>query len=305
MVLTIAGLTAASAAVNGLGRFAYALVLPSMRTDLHWSYATAGLLNTVNAAGYLTGALLGAPVAARLGQRKALLVALVVSALAVLAAAASDLVPVLLVLRLASGMAGAVAFIAGGALTAAITADLPPRRAVLCLGLYFTGPGVGVAVSAVAIPPLISAYGWRSGWLALGVLCLAGLALTVTAVRRLPADPVAANRPRRGRMPVRPMLSLLVAYAIYGAGYTAYMTFVIAFLTAAGATGPVITLFWLVLGGIGVLAGIAWTRYWPACRVDSRPLWCSRVRRSARRCSSSCPARGPGSHRRCFSAARS
>jgi hypothetical protein len=29
-----------------------------MRTDLAWSYTTAGAMNTVNAAGYLLGALL-------------------------------------------------------------------------------------------------------------------------------------------------------------------------------------------------------------------------------------------------------
>lgn len=256
LVLLIAGLTAASGAVNGLGRFAYALVLPTMRADLHWSYATAGLLNTVNALGYLAGALIAAPVAARLGQRRALLIALVVSASAVLAAAATGLVPVLLILRLTSGMAGAVAFIAGGALTAAITADLPPRRAALCLGLYFTGPGIGIAVSGVAVPPVVSAYGWQLAWVMLGALCLAGLALTVVAARRLPADPVARDRPR-GRMPFRPLVSLLVAYCIYGAGYTAYMTFVIAFITAAGARPPTVTLFWLVLGVFGVAVSVA------------------------------------------------
>ncbi|WP_163511273.1 YbfB/YjiJ family MFS transporter [Fodinicola acaciae] len=255
LVLLVAGLTAASAAVNGLGRFAYALVLPAMRADLHWSYATAGLLNTVNALGYLAGALLAAPVAARLGQRRALLIALVVSAVAVLAAAATNLVPVLLVLRLTSGIAGAVAFIAGGALTAAITADLPPRRAALCLGLYFTGPGIGIAVSGVAVPPVVSAYGWQLAWVMLGVLCLAGLVLTVLAARQLPAA-VASNR-ARGRMPFRPLVSLLVAYGIYGAGYTAYMTFVIAFITAAGARPPTITAFWLVLGLCGVGLSVA------------------------------------------------
>jgi len=35
----------------GIGRFAYALVLPDMRDSLHWSYAAAGFMNTVNAAG--------------------------------------------------------------------------------------------------------------------------------------------------------------------------------------------------------------------------------------------------------------
>jgi len=41
----------------GICRFAYALVLPDMRDSLGWSYSTAGFMNTVNAAGYLAGAL--------------------------------------------------------------------------------------------------------------------------------------------------------------------------------------------------------------------------------------------------------
>lgn len=39
---------------NSFARFAYALVLPAMRSELHWSYAQAGWLNTANAIGYLT-----------------------------------------------------------------------------------------------------------------------------------------------------------------------------------------------------------------------------------------------------------
>jgi hypothetical protein len=41
----------------GIGRFAYALVLPDMRDTLGWSYSSAGFMNTVNAGGYLAGAL--------------------------------------------------------------------------------------------------------------------------------------------------------------------------------------------------------------------------------------------------------
>ena len=41
----------------GIGRFAYALVLPDMREDLGWSYSAAGFMNTINAVGYLVGAL--------------------------------------------------------------------------------------------------------------------------------------------------------------------------------------------------------------------------------------------------------
>ena len=44
----------------GITRFAYALLLPPMRADLGWSYSLAGAMNTVNALGYLLGALLTA-----------------------------------------------------------------------------------------------------------------------------------------------------------------------------------------------------------------------------------------------------
>ena len=42
----------------GIGRFAYSLVLPDMRDSLGWSYSSAGFMNTINAAGYLAGALI-------------------------------------------------------------------------------------------------------------------------------------------------------------------------------------------------------------------------------------------------------
>jgi hypothetical protein len=42
----------------GIGRFAYALVLPDMRDALGLVYSAAGFMNTINAVGYLAGALL-------------------------------------------------------------------------------------------------------------------------------------------------------------------------------------------------------------------------------------------------------
>jgi hypothetical protein len=51
----------------GIGRFAYSLVLPDMRDALGWSYSTAGFMNTVNAAGYLAGALMASRLINRFG----------------------------------------------------------------------------------------------------------------------------------------------------------------------------------------------------------------------------------------------
>ena len=43
---------------NSFARFAYALVLPQMRSDLALDWSQAGGLNTANAIGYLAGAML-------------------------------------------------------------------------------------------------------------------------------------------------------------------------------------------------------------------------------------------------------
>ena len=53
----------------GIGRFAYALVLPDMRESLHWSYSAAGFMNTINAVGYLVGALMASRLIQRFGLR--------------------------------------------------------------------------------------------------------------------------------------------------------------------------------------------------------------------------------------------
>ncbi len=50
-------------------RFAYALVLPAMRTDLALDWSSAGWLNTANAIGYLGGALLARMLVRRTGNR--------------------------------------------------------------------------------------------------------------------------------------------------------------------------------------------------------------------------------------------
>ena len=56
-VWQIAILAIAPAIGLGICRFAYALVLPDTRDSLGWSYSMAGFMNTINAAGYLAGAL--------------------------------------------------------------------------------------------------------------------------------------------------------------------------------------------------------------------------------------------------------
>ncbi|HOZ65173.1 MAG TPA: YbfB/YjiJ family MFS transporter, partial [Burkholderiaceae bacterium] len=102
----------------GVTRFAYGLLLPTMRTDLGWSYTLAGAMNTANALGYLLGALATPRLMQRLGPARLLLGgALLASVFMVLSGFFVDATP-LLVQRLLAGVASAFVFIAGGLLAA-------------------------------------------------------------------------------------------------------------------------------------------------------------------------------------------
>ncbi|WP_139839394.1 YbfB/YjiJ family MFS transporter [Halomonas sp. CSM-2] len=64
---TVIALALVPAIGLGIARFAYALLLPAMQPSLGWSYADAGWMTSVNAAGYMVAALLAARVIAYAG----------------------------------------------------------------------------------------------------------------------------------------------------------------------------------------------------------------------------------------------
>ncbi|HET7602937.1 MAG TPA: YbfB/YjiJ family MFS transporter [Gemmatimonadales bacterium] len=258
MVIAL-GLAAGPAAALGLARFAYALLLPAMRDSLHWTFATSALMNSANAVGYLLGAVAAAKVARRLGARPTFLGGLVFIALALLASALSGDLAVLVILRAVSGVAGAATFIIGAALTAQLGAREKPRRSALLLGVYFAGGGLGIAVSGMVLPVMLAVTpadaGWRWGWIALGLTAVLSLAAAVPAAKRAPEPVHGAGQERANG---RAISMILIAYSLYGAGYIAYMTFIVALLEQGGAGTDEVTAFWIALGLAAMLGGFVW-----------------------------------------------
>lgn len=255
----VAGLAMAPTIAQGFGRFAYALVLPSMRDDLGWSWADAGAMGTANAIGYLIGALVAAPAAARWGAKRVFVVSLFVSAIAIAAAAAFSGYWSQGALRLLAGLTSGVAFVVGGALATTAGAGGNAARAPTAIGVYVAGVGFGIALSAVAVPPILSQAGWRGGWLALGTLSLIAALVALPAVRRTPAPSVRADGATDRAFNVRPILFELVAYGLLGAGYIAYATFVIAYVQKELSFSSLeVSAFWAVLG----LSIMAFTFVW-------------------------------------------
>ncbi|WP_337844877.1 YbfB/YjiJ family MFS transporter [Thermus sp.] len=225
------------ASALGVGRFAYALVLPLMQGAWGLSYAQEGLLGSANTLGYLLGALSSHHLLLRLGYRRGFFLALFLQALALSLTGALGF-PLAFALRLLQGFLGALVFVGGAALLMASGGSSP------VLGLYYGGVGLGLLLSPLALREGLSPL---EAW---GRLGLVAFLLSLPSLLALPAlrEP---PPPARGEGGLGPIGLLLLAYGLYGAGYIGYMTFVAAALGQGG-------LLFTLLGLGALLTGFVW-----------------------------------------------
>ncbi|QLA82135.1 YbfB/YjiJ family MFS transporter [Acidovorax sp. JMULE5] len=253
----------------GITRFAYALLLPPMREDLGWSYTLAGGMNTVNALGYLLGALVTPLLLRRVAPGTVLVAGAVMATVFMGLSGFFTQAAPLLVQRLLAGGASALVFIAGGLLAARLGAQVPGRSGLL-LGLYYGGTGWGISLSALLVPAVLGVapapHGWTWAWWALALACVAATAVLLWPARVLNglAAPVAAasgTTPEAAvpdRVRWRALAPALLGYGLFGVGYIGYMTFVVALLREQGRGAGEVTLFYALLGLAVVLSSRIW-----------------------------------------------
>ena len=243
----------------GIGRFAYALVLPDMRDTLGWSYSAAGFMNTINAVGYLAGALLASRMIRRFGLpqtvRWGTLAALSSLALCTL----SGNFIVLSFARLLAGIGAAAGFVGGAALAATI-AQSRPERANFLLSLFYAGPGLGILSSGLIAPFVLQYFGPGSWWIVWVALTLLSLVLIIPLWLAPFAANTATDRRVATEFAVAPVLIYLAGYFLFGAGYIAYMTFMIAYVRDAGGGAEAQSAFWSLIGVSAFVTPWVWRR---------------------------------------------
>lgn len=243
----------------GIGRFAYALVLPDMRDSLVWSYSAAGFMNTVNAAGYLVGALFASQLIRRIGLATTARWGTIVCVLALALCALSGNFFVLSFSRLLIGVAAAACFVGGGALAATI-AQSRPERANFLLSLFYAGPGVGIVASGLIAPYVLQAFGPGSWWIVWWALTLLAVVMTIPLLLAPLGGTAATNSAGTAKFAVAPVMFYLVAYFCFGAGYIAYMTFMIAYVRDSGGGAAAQSAFWCLIGCSAFVTPWVWRR---------------------------------------------
>lgn len=250
---TAARLALGTASALGISRFAYGLLLPAMRTDLHWSLAQAGAMTTANSAGYLLGAALAGAAARRWSATATFRLGMVLTVLALAATAVSSAYPVLLAARTAAGIAGALVFVAGGVIASrnAAAAHSPAP-----ITIYFSGAGLGIVVSGASLPTLMTdaPHDWPIAWIGLAAFAVLAAAASWTAARIDEPELQAATGQRRMRW----LWRTAVAYLLFAGGYIAYVTFLSAALTQKHTPVWQVSMLWTLLGISAVAAPRLW-----------------------------------------------
>lgn len=261
-VLGSALLMSLGAAVGqGFARFGYALLLTAMQTSLGWSYAQAGLVNSANALGYLIGSLAVGPAVARWGAARVTRVSLLAVSCSLITTGLSDHLAVLFCSRVVSGFGAALLYIAGVSVVLALDAS---PRSDLAVGVYYGGPGIGIAISGLFVPIMLASLGWswRAAWIALGALGILTQLVVEIPLRSLRRAAPTSTFARSGRLFVARdylmLWSAMVAYTLFGLGYIGYMTFVVAFLRSINVAPTLVQGFWVVLGLCAICSGFTW-----------------------------------------------
>ncbi|MGP9812993.1 YbfB/YjiJ family MFS transporter [Rhodopseudomonas sp. NSM] len=243
----------------GIGRFAYSLLLPDMRDSLQWSYSAAGFMNTINAAGYLAGALVTSQLVRRYGLAAVVRAGTLACVASLALCALSGNFVALSAARLIAGVGAALAFVAGAALASTIAQSQPGRSAFL-LSLFYAGPGIGIVSSGLITPFLLQTAGpgsWWIGWLVMAALS-AAMTLPLLLVRLDGHASIGGGSATH--FTVRPVWIYLLGYFMFGAGYIAYMTFMIAYVRDAGGGAAAQSAFWCLIGCSAFVTPWVWRR---------------------------------------------
>jgi predicted MFS family arabinose efflux permease len=259
----LAGLALGVTVTNGFARFAYGLLLPAMKSEMAWTYAQAGWLNTANALGYIGGALLTMLLIRHIPPTRLFAFGVVTTTLALLATGLSAALWWQTLWRIAAGVLGALSFSTAGALAAGLFQGDARRNALAIAILFGTGGGLGIVLAGAALPLMLDAWGpasWPTGWVLIGAFSLCCVPLSLWAAAQL-HSPVQARQPADiAPLPLRRMLPEMAGYAGFGLGYIVYLTFLSAWMTEQRASAGFIALVWVVLGSSICLSPFVWRR---------------------------------------------
>jgi len=252
----------------GFGRFAYPMLIPSMRESLGFNYVEMGLLSGAIMAGYFLFSLIGGLLATRFGPKRIVIASLLCGAISMFSIGRLSGFFPLLFFTFAMGAGGAGAHIS---MTTLPMAWFEEERLGRALGVVTGGTGLGIIVTGLLLPFLLSSLGqgaWRWCWF---VLALITFAVAITAsilLREKPSQTTLFSissakgggaRPSRERKEGLTLRAIIVIYFIFGFAYNIYATYFVAYIIEeVGLSEKTAGNIWAIFGWMCMGSGLIW-----------------------------------------------
>ena len=259
----------------GLARFGYTVVLPSMQVSLGMENMQAGVLATVNLAGYLALSMIGGALASRYGPRAVITAGLALAGVSMLFTGLAHSFLMASIWRALTGIGSGASNVPVMGL---LSSWFGIRRRGLATGIGVSGSSLGLMFIGPLAPFVLSAYsenGWRVCWFIFGGLTLLIAVFGYLILRNHPSEmglsPVGADSeessPKSGTAALQwgrvyrsgTVWHLGLVYVAFGFSYIIYMTFFIKRLIADGgysreAAGGL----FMAMGWISIVCGFLW-----------------------------------------------
>jgi MFS family permease len=253
----------------GFARFAYTVILPSMKDDLGFKHTQMGLLQTGIVTGYLVFAYLGGIFASKWSLVKTINFSVVITGLAMISLGLVSSFYLLLPLAFLVGAGSSGAYIP---LVPLIVNWFSPKRRGLALGFVFSGAGVGIILVGYLVPFLLvrlGTLGWRGSWISLGGITVATALVSFFYLRERPRDMKkdsdAADYPQTSISIWRllswnhSVCSILVVYFLVGFGYIIYATFFVTYaMEEISVTKAEAGFMWSIFGVFSIVGCVLW-----------------------------------------------
>ena len=244
---------------NGFARFAYGLLLPAMQVEMAWNYSQAGWLSTINAFGYILGAILTMIMVRKISSQKLFAFGLTTTSVVLTLTGLFTTIEMQYLLRFLAGLFGAISFSTAGALASGLFKQNAKRNA-LSIGILFgTGGGLAIVLAASFIPLMIDLRGnaaWPLCWLVIGLASILFCPFGLWAANNLHVSTTVVSG--KQSLPVFKMLPEFIGYACFGLGYIVYLTFLSAWMVSQALSALSMTIIWVILGGCICVSPFIW-----------------------------------------------
>lgn len=253
----------------GFGRFALGMLLPSMASTLHLSYAQMGFISTANFLGYLVSVLVSGHIAVKVGPRVVIFFSLLLVGISMaLVSRAASFSHVMILYMLTGIGSGATNVPVMGLVSAWFKAKKRGKAA----GYVVIGSGFAIMLSGKLIPYINSVTGgegWRTSWLVLSGIVTAIAIISAIFLRNRPEDKgllsVGSDGAASAQMTPKPLINVYkegmiyylgIIYFLFGYTYVIYATFIVTTLVnERGFSESVAGNFWSWVGFLSLFSG--------------------------------------------------